>query len=134
MLNAEKYKKEIKDLNCIFALREGKIEPCMHDSCKRCEFNDANNSCTTNKITWLLKTSILTEKERAYLKDLIKPTKNLIEFICKDAPSDREFEFITINSMDAPCGKWITFATTKEMPFESMELHKKYTLKELDLC
>lgn len=133
MLNGEKYKNEIKDLNCRFALREGKFELCNPDNCQNCKFNDATNSCITNKITWLLESSILTEREAAYLENIIEPIKSLVEFICKDAPSEREFEFITIASMNAPCGKLLTFATTKEMPFEGMELKKEYTLEELGL-
>lgn len=133
MLNGEKYKNEIKDLNYRFALREGKIEHCNPDNCRNCKFNDAINNCTTNKITWLLESSVLTEKERVYLKNIIVPIKSLVEFICKDAPPERDFEFITIASMNAPCGKWFTFATTKEMPFEGMELKKEYTLEELGL-
>lgn len=133
MLNVEKYKNEIKDLNCRFALREGKIERCNPDNCRNCKFNDAINSCTTNKITWLLESSVLTEKERAYLKNIIAPIKSLVEFIYKDAPSERDFEFIVIKSMNAPCVKLLTFATTKEMPFKDMELKKEYTLEELGL-
>lgn len=133
MLNGEKYKNEIKDLNYRFALREGKIEHCNPDNCRNCKFNDAINSCTTNKISWLLESSVLTEKEKTYLENIIEPNKNDVGFICKNASSEKDFEFIRVIGMNAPCGQWATFATTKEMPYEGMELEKEYTLEELDL-
>lgn len=76
-------------------------------------------------------TPILDDKEREYLKAVIKPFRNSITYISKNTSytGDTEFIFIKLNNnsdMNLPKFKENTM-------YKGMETNEEYTLKELEL-
>lgn len=70
MTNYEKYKSAIIDTlanSASIALRDGKIETCLHGECSDCGFNK-NNDCIAEKKNWLnaeyIERPKLTQRER----------------------------------------------------------------------
>lgn len=132
MLNAEKFKKEIESFNYMFAVVENKVVSCANlDTCEKCEFKAR---CGGGKIKWLLeeyKESILTDKEKACLKKIIKPKRDSVIHIRKIAllkGTENEFINIVIATKDTLEG-----VATPGMPFEGMKLEREYTLEDLGL-
>lgn len=78
---------------------------------------------------WELYTNILTEAEKEYLKYVLKPFKNEIEYIKKlDNKICRESIFV---KMEHNCMCFPDFVN--ETYYKGMEANKKYTLEELGL-
>ena len=132
MLNAEKFKKEIESFNYMFAVVENKVVSCANlDTCENCEFKAR---CGGGKIKWLLeeyKESILTDKEKACLKKIIKPKRDSVIYIRKTAflkGTENEFTNIVIATKGT-----LEAVTTPGIPFEGMELEREYSLEELEL-
>lgn len=142
MLNAEKFKKEIESFNYMFAVVENKVVNCANcDTCENCEFKAR---CGGGKIKWLLeeyKDPLLTEKEKAYLKNVIEPLGVEVRYIKKwksIAIEENKCCYNIAIAVKHPIMEtWernlMNFATTKEMPFNRLELDKRYSLKELGL-
>lgn len=138
MKNIEKYKEEIFEetkelsLGCAAAKLAGFY--CPNRKCKECR---------KMAMDWLLeeyKEPVLTEKEKAYLKNVIEPKRNDVAYIKKNCyyrNTIREYNSVTVylknqhDDVDLWC--LLDFVVTKDMPFESMELDKKYTIEELGL-
>ena len=79
---------------------------------------------------YIVEKEILDDTEKEYLKNVIKPFKNIIRYITK-RNYNCEKKYIVININD---GETINFPIfKKETMYKGMEEHKKYTLKELDL-
>ena len=101
--------------------------------CERAIINHFNTLSTeVNKWTWKRQEDILTNKERAYLKVVIEPIKDKVNFITKSIYLIRQ-QYIYI-SLDNNYNDYITLYSFEEnTQFKGMELDKKYTLKELGL-
>ena len=133
MLNIEKYEEEIKELDYSFALCKGEIKDCQIVDCESCEFGETSG-CTAKKIKWLLeehKEPLLTEKEKAYLKNVIEPLNVVVDYIrkCENYTSENNIFYTVVVRVKHSK----IFVVTKDMPFEGMELKKRYTREELGL-
>lgn len=71
---------------------------------------------------------ILTEKEREYLSNVIKPFRDRVEFIGKCECSEKQFIGITVKD-----GSILLPLFEKNKYYQNMEDNKKYTLEELGL-
>lgn len=77
---------------------------------------------------------ILDEKEKEYLSNVIKPFRNRIEYIKKDALFGGKKETIIINYEDNCFPNEIFFPSfEKGTMYKNMESNKEYTLTELGL-
>lgn len=154
MLNAEKYKERIKELEYKFALCGDELKRCKSIRCDNCNFYkfDKFNGkpCNLHKIEWLLgeyKEPILTDKEKAYLKNVIEPRRDEVTVIAKNkycANQEGEFStievyvknpWVDINKNDRTCPNYrlLDFITTEDMPFNGMSLLSYYSLEDLGL-
>ena len=142
MKNIEKYEDELENLEeiypiCYIAVHKLGLSrndgECDDTCCQKCE---------KEAFKWLLeeyKEPILTEKEKAYLKNVIEPRKKDIVDITKwKYCTEKENEyFVVMIIMKNPhtnyCIHLLDFITTEDMPFENLELYKHYTLEELGL-
>ncbi len=80
------------------------------------------------------KEDILDEKEKEYLSNVIRPFKNRIEYIKKDALLNGKKEVIIINYTDSCYPNKIYFPSFKKgTMYKNMEADKEYTLTELGL-
>lgn len=142
MINGEKYKKEIKELNYDFALINNELRNCTEVECCDCQFNYGSLGCKRNVIGWLLKEykepikPILTEKEKAYLKNVIEPYGNNTAYVCRFITETLRKEFLSIcinvdensiNSFEIPLIHGL------KTWYKNMVLDKEYTLEELGL-
>lgn len=142
MKNIEKYKKEIKELNYDFALINNELRNCTEVGCCDCQFNYGSLGCKRNVIGWLLKEykepikPILTEKEKAYLKNVIEPYGNNTAYVCRFITETLRKEFLSIcinvdensiNSFEIPLIHGL------KTWYKNMVLDKEYTLEELGL-
>lgn len=73
---------------------------------------------------------VLDEAEKRYLKDVIRPFRNRIKYICKSVSAFGKYEYIEVNlgndTLVLPDFKPNTM-------YKGMKVDKKYALKELDL-
>lgn len=133
---------------------------CSDGSCNTCPFESVNCSCSTSKINWINNKDlysdkflnkeieidgpdILDKKEKEYLESVIKPFKNNIHHIIKQAgPSGRDhsdYEYITIfintnSNIDWLGQEYIVFPFFKKATmYTNMIVNKRYTLEELGL-
>lgn len=135
MLNGEKFLKEIKDVDYVFALKENKILKCgSFEGCSGCAFQ---GSCWLNRTKWLLKEykePILTDKDKIIIKDIIKAFE----------PFGKKLKYITKYSWNIETkGYYLnfeykgddfdTFNFSGDEFFVGMELDKAYTPEELGL-
>lgn len=151
MKNIEKYKDEI----------EAKIRENSTLDCAVCSLRggvcNPNYVCTGHhleSLDWLLKEykepikPILTEKEKAYLKNVIEPKRDEIIYIKKTGvykSLKADCCCVSVYLKNPFCNKdtifvsastpWtlLDFLTTKDMSFEGMVMNKRYTLEELGL-
>lgn len=146
MLNIEKYKDDIND-----AINDCYVEDIL------CEINEnimgerpnvdcysgseMCENCQKNVMKWLLeeyKEPILTEKEKAYLKNVIEPKRNDVTIVVKSLVG-KPNKYYTVNVYNKNSynngyeGRLLEFIVTEDMPFKNMELYKHYTLEELGL-
>lgn len=73
---------------------------------------------------------ILTDKEREYLKAVIAPVKDKVDFIEKINCFFNQQQYVSIN-LDYDCIDLYCFE--KNTQFKGMKLDREYTLKELGL-
>lgn len=149
MLNAEKYKDEIVKVGYDFALFANKpIVACHSDEyeCDTCKFHNDFTGCRAKRIKWLLEEykepikPILTDKEKAYIKNVIEPLNVVVDYIrkCENYTSEDNIFYTVVvrvkHSEIFDCSYvLIDFVVTEDMPFEGMELKKRYTSEELGL-
>lgn len=144
MINGEKYKKEIKELNYDFALINNELKNCTEVGfgCCGCQFNYGSLGCKQNVIGWLLKEykepikPILTEKEKIIINNILKAVEPFgaeVQCIAKyrqgDEPTDYYLNFSYKNSTDS----FDTFTFNGNELFIGMEVDELYTLKDLGL-
>lgn len=139
MLNAEKYKERIKELDYRFALCNGELKRCNEIRCDNCEFNKIGcKACMRYVNKWLLeeyKEPILNDEEKIIIKDIIKafePFNVEVTTITK-LPNSTHMDicYLYFNSV---CR--ISFSSPdfddNEL-FKGMNTYRVYTLKELGL-
>lgn len=151
MTNFEKIKNELENLEetypiCYIAVHKLGLSrndgECGDTCCQKCE---------KEAFKWLLeenKEPILTEKEKAYLKNVIEPRKDEIVYIKKTGfykSMKADCCCVSVYTKNPFCNKdnlfisantpWtlLEFLTTEDMPFEGMAINKRYTLEELGL-
>lgn len=148
MLNIEKYEEEIKKEIANF----GDI-PCIVKDLKDGGCGESRNcvTCSTEMLHWLsqeYKEPILTDKEKAYLKNVIEPKRDEIIYTKKTGvykSLKADCCCVSVYLKNPFCNKdtifvsastpWtlLDFLTTKDMSFEGMVMNKRYTLEELGL-
>ena len=138
MLNGEKYKERIKELEYNFALCGDELKHCRNIRCDNCEFSRGEKTCRENTLEWLLKEhheNILTDEEKIIIKDIIKAFKpfiNEIKYVAKYKYDPRENEYVLGLIYDNYDFETSNFNGNKL--FKGMEVGRAYTLEELGLC
>lgn len=147
-------KKKLKDIS-LEEFKVWSIKNCKQLSCEKCAFSKiccdefSRNCWVNNKDIYSdkflnqeieIETDILSEKEKEYLKSIIRPFKDRV--VCvekgKNINSDGTFYYIGIivkhitivGFSEAIC---LPYFKPESKMYEGMELYKKYTLKELGL-
>lgn len=141
-----KIKKKLRDIS----LEEFKVY-CKQLSCEKCVFlkvccDEVSSDCwINNKDIYSDKflnqeieidTDILSEKEKEYLKSIIRPFKDRVEYIEKKSIGTLYFIAIAIKSIAIDCSIetiYLPYFEPESKMYEGMELNKEYTLKELGL-
>lgn len=141
-----KIKKKLRDIS----LEEFKVY-CKQLSCEKCVFSkvccdEFSSDCwINNKDIYSdkflnqeieIETDILSEKEKEYLKSIIRPFKDRVEYIEKKSIGTLYFIAIAIKSIAIDCSIetiYLPYFEPKSKMYEGMELNKEYTLKELGL-
>ncbi len=135
MLNKEKYQKQLEDILvktiAVYQDYEEAVEVCCARPCNKCLFFQ-NGKCGGFEAAreWLNSESdILSNKEKQYLQNVIKPFQQKVKYICKS--TDRDIEWIVIaikGDVD------ITLPGFKKgTMYKGMEVNKDYTLTSLGL-
>lgn len=155
-----KIKKKLRDITAK-EYAKWKAKVCMHPiKCNTCLFNSAN--CSTSEKSWVNNKNIysdeflsqeievgvkdiLTDEEREYLENVLKPFKDDVRYIVKQnrptGPdySDSEYEYITIIINNTTNIAWfgqeyLVFPLFKKgTMYKNMEVDMPYTLDELGL-
>lgn len=136
MLNAEKYKERIKELDCRVAIdiNSNELKHCNEMNCCNCKFRD--NDCGRKRIEWLLeeyKEPILTDEAKSYLKLMLEPSKcTIIQKLVEGEEIPRKYKLLCstdsgyIAILYKPGTKYYEY-------FKNMENDRAYTPEELDL-
>lgn len=152
-----KIKKKLKDIS-LEEFKVWSIKNCKESSCEKCVFSkvycdEFSRNCWVNnkdiysdnfldqEIEIEIK-DVLDEVEKKYLKSIIRPFKDRVEYIdkkkggnCTDS-STFYYIAITIKSITSDCVNeaiYLPYFKPESKMYEGMELRKKYTLKELGL-
>ena len=141
MKNIEKYEEEIKKEIVNF-----RDIPCIVKDLKDGGCGESRNcvTCSIEMLYWLsqeYKEPILTDKEKGYLKNVIEPLGVEVRYIKKwksIAIEENKCCYNIAIAVKHPIMEtWerdlMNFAVTKEMPFNRLELDKRYSLKDLGL-
>lgn len=140
MLNIEKYKEEIlryagykHSLMCLI----------YEDIMKKNDCTGCCPKCKRETIKWLTSESeepVLTDKEKAYLKNVIEPRRDEVVCIAKRCRFEgRKDEhnsvhvFIKLPISEINVVELLDFPIIEDMPFEGMKLEREYSLEELGL-
>jgi hypothetical protein len=148
-------KKKLKDIS-LEEFKVWSIKNCKQLSCEKCVFSkvccdEFSSDCWINnkdiysdkflnqEIEIEIK-DVLDEKEKEYLKSIIIPFKDRVEYIekKKNINSEGTFYFIAIaiKSVVIDCLSetiYFPYFKPESKMYEGMELNKEYTLKELGL-
>lgn len=145
-----KIKKKLKDIS-LEEFKVWSIKNCKQLSCEKCVFSkvccdEVSSDCwINNKDIYSDKflnqeieidTDILSEKEKEYLKSIIRPFKDRVEYIEKKSIGTLYFIAIAIKSIAIDCSIetiYLPYFKPESKMYEGMELNKEYTLKELGL-
>lgn len=148
-------KKKLKDIS-LEELKVWSIKNCKQLSCEKCVFskvccNEFSSDCwINNKDIYSdkflnqeieIESDILSEKEKEYLKSIIKPFKDRVEYIEKKISMNctgNTFYYITIATKSVVNDNIMEITALPYFKLESkmyngMEPNKEYTLKELKL-
>lgn len=131
MLNKQKYQKEIEEilLDHLAVSTDGQIGDCRNKmSCSGCIFDGGD--CRKKVKDWLNSDSdILSNKEKQYLQNVVKPFQQKVKYICKYTYNNTERIGIAI---DADANIFLpTFK--KGTMYKGMKVNKNYTLAALGL-
>lgn len=146
-----KIKKKLKDIT-FEEYKKWKLEVCdSHVRCNTCLFNSVN--CSTSEKSWvnnknlysnefltqeieIEKRDILTEKEKKYLQNIIRPFRKNVDYIHKELGSyEYEYIFIEINchSMEKNYHTICLPPFPRNSMYKNMENACAYTLAQLKL-
>lgn len=149
-----KIKKKLKDIS-LEEFKGWSIKNCKQLSCEKCVFSkvccdEFSSDCwINNKDIYSDKflnqeieidTDILSEKEKEYLKSIIRPFKR-VEYIVKKKSTNcnnNTFYYIVIATISVASDSeidpiYFPYFKPESKMYEGMELNKEYTLKELGL-
>ncbi len=133
MLNKEKYKDELEKVlaDALAVSESGEICRCEDiETCGRCIFFGAD--CVGKIMNWLnseyKEITMLTEEEKAYITEVIKPFRDKVTGILK---GDNGSEFIRISVENDGAFRLPYFK--KGSMYKNMKTNKKYKLEELGL-
>lgn len=149
-----KIKKKLRDIS-LEEFKVWSIKNCKQLSCEKCVFSKAfcdefSSDCwINNKDIYSdkflnqeieIETDILSEKEKEYLKSIIRPFKR-VEYIVKKKSTDcnnNTFYYIVIATISVASDSeidpiYFPYFKPESKMYEGMELNKEYTLKELGL-
>lgn len=145
-----KIKKKLKDISPE-EFKVWSIKNCKQLSCEKCVFSkvccdEVSSDCwINNKDIYSdkflnqeieIETDILSEKEKEYLKSIIRPFKDRVEYIEKKSIGTLYFIAIAIKSIAIDCSIetiYLPYFEPESKMYEGMELNEEYTLKELGL-
>lgn len=148
-------KKKLRDIS-LEEFKVWSIKNCKQSSCEKCVFlkvccDELSSDCwINNKDIYSdkflnqeieIETDILSEKEKEYLKSIIRPFKDRVEYIEKKISMNctgSAFYYITIatksvvndNIMEITA---LPYFNLESKMYEGMNPNKEYTLKELGL-
>lgn len=147
-------KKKLRDIS-LEEFKVWSIKNCKQLSCEKCVFSkvccdEFSSDCwINNKDIYSdkflnqeieIETDILSEKEKEYLKSIIRPFKDRVVSIEKRKNINSEGTFyyiaIAIKSVVIDCFSeaiYLPYFKPESKMYEGMELNKEYTLKELGL-
>lgn len=147
-------KKKLKDIS-LEEFKVWSIKNCKQLSCEKCVFSkvccdEFSSDCwINNKDIYSdkflnqeieIETDILSEKEKEYLKSIIRPFKDRVVSIekGKNINSDGTFYYIGIIVKYIAIDRfseaiYLPYFKPESKMYEGMELNKEYTLKELGL-
>lgn len=137
MLNKEKYKDELEEIlvSHLAVSKHGRICQCRDiENCNDCLFicTDGGDKCVEKSMAWLNSeyndNVMLTEEEKAYITEVIKPFRDKVTGILK---GDNGSEFIRISVENDGAFRLPYFK--KGSMYKNMKTNKKYKLEELGL-
>ena len=149
-----KLKKKLKDIS-LEEFKVWSIKNCKQLSCEKCVFSKvccddfSSDFWVNNKDIYSdkflnqeieIETDILSEKEKEYLKSIIRPFKDRVVSIEKKKNINSEGTFyyigIIVKHIAIDCFSeaiYLPYFKPESKMYEGMELNKEYTLKELGL-
>lgn len=138
MLNGEKFKKEIEDVDFDLAKCKGKIVHCRGTYCKACDFYDKERDCSDIIVKWLLKEykdPILGDKGKDYIKTLVSPftVDDIVSIVKHSVNSELRYELI----VDLGHAHMFVYFDRQSMVGEMLAKMKSnhcYRAKDLGLC
>lgn len=138
MLNGEKFKKEIEDVDCDLAKCKGKIVSCCTTNCEACDFYDKERDCRASLVKWLLeeyKCLILDDKGKDYIKSLVSPFRvdDIVYIVKHDVYGELRYELI-INLVHAQMFVYFDRESMVGEMLAKMKSNHRYNAKELGLC
>lgn len=131
MLNIQKHKEEILRYS---GYQHSLVCLIYEDIMKKNDCTGCCSKCKRETIEWLTseyKESILTDKEKARLKKIIKSKRDSVIYIRKIVllkGTENEFTNIVIATKDS-----LEAVAIPDMLFEGMKLEREYSLEELGL-
>lgn len=138
MLNGEKFKKEIEDVDFDIAKCKGKIVRCCTANCKLCDFYNKERDCSVIIVKWLLeeyKEPLLSDDAINYLMALILPYGlNELDSIIKINLCDELKYKLCVHLKDCIITVYFQRGTELCQWFDNLEKGKYYSAKELGLC
>lgn len=138
MLNGEKFKKEIEDVDFDLAKCKGKIVHCCTTNCELCDFYVKERHCNANFVKWLLEEyeePLLSGDAINYLMTLILPySLNELGTIIKINLCDELKYKLCVHLKDCIITVYFQRGTELCQWFDNLENGKYYNAKELGLC
>lgn len=142
MLNGEKFKKEIEDVDCELAKCNGKIVRCCDTNCVTCDFYDKEQDCRIIIVKWLLeeyKDLILDDKGKDYIKTLVSPFRvdDIVTIVKNNIDNELRYELRYELIVDLVHGQMYVYFDRESMLgeiFAKMKSNYSYNAKELGLC
>ena len=144
-----KLKKQDLEVNDIVELRNGEIRKIKLNgdntlsvvgSEDYCLLNDYDDNLYHDKskkydiikiYKYYKRFDILTDEEKSYLKNFIKPFRNKVDFICKNRYNKIDKEYLNIGIKDEVSITLPDFDLNEY--YAGMEINKTYSLEELGL-
>ena len=138
MLNGEKFKKEIEDIDFDLAKCKGKIVSCCDINCVTCDFYDKERDCSAILVKWLLeeyKDPILDDKGKDYIKTLVSPFRvdDIVTIVKHSTNNELRYELI-VDLVHAQMYVYFDRESMVGEMFAKMKSNYSYNAKELGLC